>query len=78
MTEINELHKMAEIQKERLWDSLWYATLWLKSLHGVEAPYYYFLLVFHRKDLCEAKHEIHSVFKSSDVLFAVKWDGAPW
>ena len=29
------------------------------------------LLVFHRKDLCEAKHEMQSVFKFSDVLFAL-------
>ena len=28
-------------------------------------------LVFHRKDLCEAKHETQSVFKFSDVLFAL-------
>ena len=32
-------------------------------------------LVFCRKDLCEAKHEMQSVFKFSDVLFALKSDG---
>ena len=35
------------------------------------------LLVFHRKDLCEAKHEMQSVFKFSDVLFALKSDVPP-
>ena len=35
------------------------------------------LLVFCRKDLCEAKHEMESVFKFSDVLFAPKSDGPP-
>ena len=35
------------------------------------------LLVFHRKDLCEAKHEMQSVSKFSDVLFALKSDGPP-
>ena len=34
-------------------------------------------LVFHRKDLCEAKHEMQSVFKFSDVLFALKSDVPP-
>ena len=34
-------------------------------------------LVFHRKDLCEAKHETQSVFKFSDVLFALKSDRPP-
>ena len=33
-------------------------------------------LVFH-KDLCEAKHEMQSVFKFSDVLFALTSDGPP-
>ena len=28
-------------------------------------------LVFHRKDLCQAKHEMQSVFKFSDVLLAL-------
>ena len=28
-------------------------------------------LVFRRKDLCEAKHETQSVFKFSDVVFAL-------
>ena len=32
------------------------------------------LLVFH-KDVCEAKHEMQSVFKFSDVPFALKSDG---
>ena len=36
-----------------------------------------FLLVFCRKDLCEAKHEMQSVFKFSDILFALKSDVAP-
>ena len=35
------------------------------------------LLVFRRKDLCEAKHEMQSVFKFSDVLFALGSDGPP-
>ena len=35
------------------------------------------LLIFYRKDLCEAKHEMQSVFKFSDVLFALKSDGPP-
>ena len=34
-------------------------------------------LVFHRKDLCEAKHEIQSVFKFSDVPFALRSYGPP-
>ena len=29
------------------------------------------------KDLCEAKHEMQSVFKFSDVLFALRSDGPP-
>ena len=37
-----------------------------------------FLLVFHRKDLCEAKHEMQSVFKFSDVLFAHRSDEPPF
>ena len=32
------------------------------------------LLVFRRKDLCEAKRETQSVFKLLDVLFALKSD----
>ena len=36
-----------------------------------------FLLVFHRKDLCKAKHEIQSVFKFSDVLFALRSEEPP-
>ena len=35
------------------------------------------LLVFRRKDLCEAKHETESVFKFSDVLFALRSDVPP-
>ena len=35
------------------------------------------LLVFHRKDICEAKHEMQSVFKFTDVHFALKSDGPP-
>ena len=35
------------------------------------------LLVFHRKDFCKAKHETQTVFKFSDVLFALKSDGTP-
>ena len=35
------------------------------------------LLVFHRKDLCEARTQTPSVFKYSDVLFALKSDGPP-
>ena len=35
------------------------------------------LLVFHRKYLCEAKHEMQSVFKFSDVIFALKSDVPP-
>ena len=35
------------------------------------------LLVFHRKDLCEAKPQTPSVFKFSDVLFALKSDRPP-
>ena len=34
-------------------------------------------LDFHRKDLCDAKHKMQSVFKFSDVLFALKSDGPP-
>ena len=34
-------------------------------------------MVFHRKDLCEAKPKMQSVFKFSDVLFALKSDGGP-
>ena len=34
-------------------------------------------MVFHRKDLCEAKHEMQRVFTFSDVLFALKLDGPP-
>ena len=34
------------------------------------------LLVF-CKDLCEAKHEMQSEFKFSDVLFACQSDGPP-
>ena len=30
------------------------------------------LLVFRRKDLCEAQQEMQSVFKFSEVLFALK------
>ena len=30
-----------------------------------------------RKDLCEAKHEMQSVLKFSDVLFALKSDAPP-
>ena len=32
------------------------------------------LLIFLRKDLCEAKHEMHSVLKFSDVHFELKSD----
>ena len=35
------------------------------------------LFIFHRKDLGETKHEMQSVFKFSDVLFALKSDGSP-
>ena len=35
------------------------------------------LLVFRRKDLCEAIPKTPSVFKFSDVLFALKTDGPP-
>ena len=35
------------------------------------------LLVFHRKDLCEARPKMQSVFKFSDVLFALKSDVLP-
>ena len=35
------------------------------------------LLVFCRKDLCKANHEMQSVFKFSDVLFALKSDVPP-
>ena len=34
-------------------------------------------LVFRRNDLCEAKDEMQSVFKFSDVLFALKSDVSP-
>ena len=35
------------------------------------------LLVFCRKDLCEARPQTPSVFKFSDVLFTLKSDGPP-
>ena len=34
-------------------------------------------LVFCRKDLCEVRPKTPSVFKFSDVLFALKSDGSP-
>ena len=33
--------------------------------------------MFCKEDFCEAKHEMHSVFKFSDFLFALKSDGPP-
>ena len=33
------------------------------------------LLVFHWKDLCDARPKMQSVFKFSDILFALKSDG---
>ena len=35
------------------------------------------LLVFCRKDLCEVRPEMQSVFRFSDVIFALKSDGPP-
>ena len=35
------------------------------------------LLVFHRKDLSDARPKMQSVFKFSDVIFALKSDGPP-
>ena len=45
-----------------------------KTQNNVSSGY---LLVFCRKDLCKANHEMQSVFKFSDVLFALKWDRPP-
>ena len=46
-------------------------------LHVTGYLQYAALLVFHRKDPCEAKYEMQSVFKFSDVLFALNSDGYP-
>ena len=37
-----------------------------------------YLLVIRRKDLCEARPKMQSVFKFSDVLFTLKSDVPPW
>ena len=41
--------------------------MYVGKVHVFFSLIYCYLLVFHRKDLCEAKHEMQSVFKFSDV-----------
>ena len=44
---------------------------------SIPSTLWHHLLVFHRKDHSEAKHEMQNVFKFSEILFALKSDGPP-
>ena len=56
---------------QRFWQTFWTHLTYVYTLSWLFLSISHDLLVFHRKDLCEVTSKTQSVFKFSDVLFAL-------